>query len=162
RGLIEGETKERDLSWLDASSPSDLSNDGKTLVLTERGEGSGHTPSVYIRGTDGSPAVRLGEGLAMALSPDGRWGLTPNHQGGGKPPFAALLATGAGQTKALRNPGFEDLEWGAFLSDGKSLLYEARMPHASSRLYLQAVPDGEPRPIGPEGVTLDWWSSPVS
>ena len=31
------------------------------------------TYAVYVRNTDGSPAVRLGEGGATALSPDKKW-----------------------------------------------------------------------------------------
>ena len=36
-GLVPGQEKERDLSWLDGSVPADLSPDGKTLVFTETG-----------------------------------------------------------------------------------------------------------------------------
>ena len=31
--------------------------------------------AVYIRKTDGSPAIRLGEGNGLSLSPDGKWAL---------------------------------------------------------------------------------------
>ena len=60
--LPPGEQKERDLSWLDWSSGTDLSPDGKTVLFTESGSGGGEGYSVYLRKTDGSPAVRLGEG----------------------------------------------------------------------------------------------------
>ena len=35
-------------------------------------------------------------------------------------------------------------------------------PERAYRLYLQEIPDGEPRPFGPEDVGLFEWSSPVS
>ena len=60
-GRAPGDSEDRDLSWFDLSWPWDLSEDGKTLVFTEGGEGGGKKESVYMRGTDGSPAVRLGE-----------------------------------------------------------------------------------------------------
>ena len=161
-GMMPGESKERDLSWLDASAPSDLSPDGKTLVLTERGEGSGATYSVYLRGTDGSPAVRLGEGLAMALSPDGKWVLVMADPGVGKLKSLALLPTGSGQTRALKSPGFTDVGWAAFSPDGKKIVFSAQAPGHESRLYLQEIPEGVPQPISPEGVRLLAWSSPVS
>ncbi len=69
-GLASGESKERDLSWLDWSAPKDLSADGKTLLFTESGEAGGENYSSYLRETDGSPAVRLGDGFGFALSPD--------------------------------------------------------------------------------------------
>jgi serine/threonine protein kinase len=39
--LYAGQTKERDLSWLDYSYPADLSADGKTLLFDEEGIGGG-------------------------------------------------------------------------------------------------------------------------
>ncbi|MFY9549924.1 MAG: protein kinase, partial [Thermoanaerobaculia bacterium] len=78
-GLPPGEGKERDLSWHDWSRPVDLTPDGTTLLFDETGEGGGAAYGVYLRATDGSPAVRLGDGRGLALSPDGRWALSsPN------------------------------------------------------------------------------------
>src|SRR5262249_40280736 len=66
-----GDTEERDLSWFDGSHVAALSRDGRTLVFTDRGgpgslQDTGIAAS-YLRGTDGSAAVRLGEGTAQAL-----------------------------------------------------------------------------------------------
>jgi len=71
-GLPSGESKERTLTWLDASLPADLSRDGKTLLISELGEGGGVNQSIYLRKTDGSPATLIGEGVPRSLSPDGR------------------------------------------------------------------------------------------
>src|SRR5262249_275169 len=75
-GMAAGASKEGDLSWLDWSAPTDLSSDGKTLIFTESGEGGGESYSAYLRTTDGAPAVRLGSGIALALSADQKWVLT--------------------------------------------------------------------------------------
>jgi hypothetical protein len=64
-GLSAGQTKEQDLSWLDWSRAPILSEDGKTLVFTEEGEGGGAGYSVFLRKMDGSPPVRLGEGEGL-------------------------------------------------------------------------------------------------
>ncbi|MGB8729703.1 MAG: protein kinase, partial [Candidatus Sulfotelmatobacter sp.] len=72
-GLASGESKERDLSWFDYSYPSDISSDGKELLFTEAGEGGGPNYSVYQRKIGDTSAVRLGDGLAIAVSPDGKW-----------------------------------------------------------------------------------------
>ena len=66
--LAPGETKERDLTWLDWSLPSGISPDGGVVLFSESGEGGGAGYSVYIRKTDGSPAVRLGEGNRLRPS----------------------------------------------------------------------------------------------
>ena len=106
--LSDGAAKERDLSWLDYSYPADLSADGKTLLFDEEGIGGGVqygdvqdlTYAVYIRATDGTPAIRLGEGGATALSPDQKWVIiaTPTS-----PEQLRLLPTGAGETQSLTN-----------------------------------------------------------
>jgi len=75
-GRFPGDAVERNLSWLDGSVPAALSADGKTLLFTETRQGVGPKHAVYKRRTDGSPAVPLGAGGALALSPDGLWALS--------------------------------------------------------------------------------------
>src|ERR1039458_6212782 len=65
--LPPGETRERSLSWFDWSLISDMSADGKSIVFSETGEAVGANYSVFLRKTDGSPAIRLGEGGQAAL-----------------------------------------------------------------------------------------------
>jgi len=68
-----GDKMERDLSCLDASNLVGISDDGQTIVTTIVGESAGPMGSVYLRKTDGSPPIRVGDGKALALSPDGKW-----------------------------------------------------------------------------------------
>ena len=42
---------------------------------------AGRVDPSYLRGADGSPAVRLGDGGAHALSPDGRWAIVQTDPG---------------------------------------------------------------------------------
>ena len=153
-GSFPGENRERDLTFLDATIPADLSADGSTLLFIEKQPGWSHA-SVYKRKTDGSPAVRLGEGFAFALSPDGKWALT-------LPEFQAsrfvLLPTGAGESRDL--PNEEGLKLtrlnggGGWLPDGKSILFAAAAPDHRVRVYLQDIAGGKARPVSPEGVRL--------
>ncbi len=158
RGLGAGEKEERELSWMDGSAASDLSADGGRLLLTEDREGAGATPAVYLRGTDGSPAVRLGEGRGFAISPDGLWVLAV----AGQTPALVLLPTGAGEGRTLDRGDLRDFRWGAWLPDGRSVVFSATTANGASRIYVQAVPDGKPRAITPERFTLPPATSPVS
>ncbi len=160
-GLAPEQEKERDLSWLDSSDPAGLSADGKTLVLEETGEGSGATPSIYLRKTDGSPAVRLGEGFAIALSPDGKWVLASMPPGGGNPERLVLLPTGAGEIRVM-NDRLKDFLGGAWLPDGKRFVFSAREKGHFNRIYVQNLEGGEPQTLSPEGVILRPSTSPVS
>ena len=148
--------KERDLSWLDYSWPADLSADGKTLLFDEEGVGGGVqfgkgqelTYAIYMRGVDGSAAIRLGEGAAAALSPDQQWVIA---QTPGIPAQFRLLPTGAGEPKALTNDAINH-DTARWLPDGKQFVFAGNEPAHGVRLYLQAVSGGKPQAIAPEGV----------
>ena len=64
---------DKDLSWLGWSLSAGISDDGSTAVFSESAAAVGGRPVVLIRKLDGSPAVELGEGLPMEISPDGNW-----------------------------------------------------------------------------------------
>ncbi len=161
RGLGPGQSNEGDLSWLDRPMPADLSADGATLLLNERGEGTGGRPTIYLRGTDGSPALRVGEGRGIALSPDKRWVLAAQAAGPGKPERLALLPTGPGEPRDLPTEGLEP-GWGAFTPDGKRIVFSADRPNGKSGLYVQEISAGKPRAIGPAGLETQMLVSPVS
>jgi Tol biopolymer transport system component len=145
----QGSAEDRDLSWLDWSVPNDISSDGQTLIFTEGGEGGGADYSVYMRKIDGSPAVRLGEGFANALSPDGQWVLaTHSHE---SPVQIYLLPTGAGEPKQLTHDAMDhsDPNW---FPDGKRIIYNAGLPGHPTRVYIASFEGGEARAITPDGV----------
>ena len=154
--LQEGEAKERDLSWLDYSYPADLSVDGKIVLFDEEGVGGGVqygnskelTYAVYIRNTDGSPAIRLGEGVADALSPDQKWVIV---QSPGSPEQLRLLPTGAGETQPLTNDSINH-QWARWFPDGKRFVFSGNEPGKGVRLYTQDLSGGASKPISPEGV----------
>jgi eukaryotic-like serine/threonine-protein kinase len=163
RGMPPGASAERELSWLDASLPSDLSADGRTLLLTEQGEGAGASHAVYLRGTDGSPAVRLGEGVGFALAPDGKSVLARLEPGGGKPAELVLLPTGPGEIQRLKTGSTPVSGWGSFLPDGRSIVFSSgRWADGATRIYRLDLSGGAPRPIGPEGTSLWPYSTAVS
>lgn len=147
---------DRDLSWLDASWAEDLSADGRFLLFTESGLGGGPEGSVYLRGTDGSPAVRLGAGRAFALSPNTRWAICGSLSL--PSPYLELLPTGAGDPRRLPDHGLA--YFGArWLPDDQRMVVAARERGQPSRLYLQDLGQDRPRPLTPEGVTA-WVVSP--
>ena len=59
-------SKETDLYWHDLSGLADISRDGKAIWFAEGGDATrnGEDYVTYLRGTDGSAAVRLAPGSA--------------------------------------------------------------------------------------------------
>jgi len=147
--LAPGESAERDLSWLDFSLVKDLSADGRTLLLDETGEGGGSGYSIYLRGTDGSPAVRLGSGSATSLSKDGKWvisiPLTPPRR------HLGLLPTGTGESRPLTHDAINH-HTARWLPDGRRFVFAGNEPGHGVRLWVQEVGGGRPRPISDEGI----------
>ena len=147
-GLAPNETRERDLSWLDSVSIFDLSADGRLFIFSYFGEGSGTNYTSYLRKTDGSPAIRLGEGAATSLSPDGKWAAEVLHT----PPQIVIQPTGAGQAKTIDRGGIEEYSWATWFPDGKRILFTGREPGRAMRCYVQEIDGATPRPVTPEGV----------
>jgi Tol biopolymer transport system component/predicted Ser/Thr protein kinase len=155
-GMAPGETKERDLSWLDWSTPADLSADGKAVLFSEAGEGGGPKYAVYLRKTDGSPAVRLGDGNGSALSPDGKWAIArPNVA----PAPVQLLPTGVGEAKPIAADSLNHIR-ARWLSDGKRFVFSGNQPGHGVRLYIESLDEGKARAISPEGVSSNFVVSP--
>ena len=143
--------KSRNLSWLDWSRAPCFSDDAGTVVFTEEAEGGGPGYSVYLRKTDGSPAVRLGEGEGLALSPDGKWVLTALVRFDPAP--LVLLPTGAGEPRPLPKDSIShDALPAAFLPDGRRIVFAGHEPGHGRRTWVQDLDAGKARPITPEGV----------
>ena len=140
--------REKDLSWFDWSLIADLSDDGKSVLFTESGEAGGAGYSCYIRSTDGSPAVRLGEGNGTSISPDGKRVLAIVHPTTDQQ--LVIYPTGPGEAKPLPFPTLKvgDAVW---LEDNRRFLMIAGEPGHGDRVYLVDSEGGAPRPITPEG-----------
>ena len=147
--LAPGETKEKDLAWLDFGGVNDLSNDGKTFLYSYWGAGAGKNYSVYLGKTDGSPAIRLGDGGNAGLSPDGKWVVAVQVE----PPRLVLLPTGAGEMRVLDKSSIIQYHFAKWFPDGKRILFSGREAGHQDRCYMQQVDSGGPQPITPEGVS---------
>jgi Tol biopolymer transport system component/tRNA A-37 threonylcarbamoyl transferase component Bud32 len=151
RGLIVQAVQdkaERDFTWLDWSYPVTLSSDGKTLLFREEGEAGGPSYAVYLRKTDGSPAVRLGDGQSLALSPDGKWALSSR---GDNQSDLFLLPTGPGEPKPLAGHGIihGSATW---FPDGSRILFSGTEANHGVRLYVQDIATNKVSTISPEGT----------
>jgi DNA-binding winged helix-turn-helix (wHTH) protein/Tol biopolymer transport system component len=145
-GRFDREPGERDLSWFDWTGAEDVSADGKLILFDESGDGGGANWSVYLhRATDGS-TLRLGEGHALALAPDGRSAVTLKANDRQR---LAILPIGEGPPRYLSGGGIE-YHWARYFPDGQHLVVAGNEPGHGLRLYLQAVNGALPYPLAPE------------
>jgi len=159
-GRAAGGSRDVDLSWLDGSVATDLAPDGSRVLFNETGAGGGARGAFYLRGLDGSPAVRLGEGAAQSLSPDGSSVLI---QPPGEPTTLAIVPIGAGPTRRVPLAGISDVVEGYwFFPDGKRVLFAGRAPGQPFRLFAVDVEGGAPRAVTPEGVLNFGGETPLS
>jgi dipeptidyl aminopeptidase/acylaminoacyl peptidase len=143
--LTAGQNAPRDLSWLDYGFFRALSDDGQMILFDEEGQASA-AYTIYVRATDGSPAISIGEGYGAALSRDKKWVLDEklNQE-------IWLMPVGAGEPRRISPPGFL-CRWAGFLPDGNHVVYIAQKNGGPFRTWLQDLDGGDPRPISPPNI----------
>lgn len=146
-----GSKEDIDLSWHDWERPRAISPDGQFVLFEDASEAAGSSYSVVIRKVDGTLPVRLGEGAAGSLSPDGKWAVS----------FATsqlkqltLLPTGSGQPRIIKVTGLDDIQsgWARFSHDGRKLMVNGSRSKQSAGCYAIEVSTGEAKPVTPQGV----------
>jgi len=140
------------LSWHDWSVAKDISPDGRSILFEDSSQAAGAHYSVAIRKVEGTPPVRLGEGSAGGLSPDGKWAISILP---GTPGQIKLLPIGPGQARTISALGLESIHNGSahFVADGKHITVNANEPGKGVRCYLLDLEAGKPKPMTPEGTT---------
>ncbi|MFY9844725.1 MAG: protein kinase [Terriglobales bacterium] len=148
RGKEPDGKEEHELGWFGWSELRGISHDGRKIIFDEEGDGGGANYTVFLRDTNGSPPSRIGEGVAMAISPDGKWAITKPAKGG----QLVLVPAGAGEARQLTHDAVS-YSFVSFLPDGKGLLASGIEVGHGARDYLIDLASGDSKPITPEGVT---------
>jgi Tol biopolymer transport system component len=148
RGISPSGKQEQELGWLGWSVMRDLSRDGKKVLFEEEADGGGPNYTIFLRDTDGSPPVRIGEGIGLAISPDGKWVITKPAKGG---PLS-VVPTGAGEARQLTHDNISYIAV-RYLPDGKQLLADGIESGKGERDYLIDVNSGNAKPLTPEGFS---------
>ena len=145
-----GRVDDLDLSWLDQSVTSTLSRDGRLLGLTDASAFASADYASIVRKTDGSPAVKLGDGWVSDFTPDEQWVVTVVPS---TPPQLRLYPVGAGETRRLDFGAFEALSdahvWGP---GADSTLACGTMSGHVPRCYLRTTSTATWRPVTDDGA----------
>ena len=137
-----------ELSWHDWNVAKDISPDGQSVLFEDSSEQEpGY--AVALRKLDGSLPMRLGDGSAGGLSPDGKWAIAFT----GQPTQITLLPTGPGQPRPVESSGLESIQsgWGRFLPDGQRITVNGNEHGHGTRCYVLLLAGGTPKAVTPEG-----------
>jgi hypothetical protein len=158
-GLLKGDAKERDLSTWSDEALAGLSEDGSAFAAVEQSApGAGLEPFFYFRRASEAAPVRLGNGAAMGMSPDGRWILATAFSPQGFRGLT-LFPTGPGDPRPLPLGTIEPRpviqEFARWSADASKLLFPGAEPGRPARDFLLDLSGtGPPRPVTPEGCSL--------
>ena len=144
-----GARRERDLSWLNRPRLPQLSARGEMFAFENDGPDAGTNYATMMRRTDGSPAVVLGEGGLLALSPDTRWVVSAVPS---TPARLMLHPTGTGQSRRLDKGELQAYTDAAFFPNGTDLLVCGIESGRAARCYIRPLAGGPLRALTPEGA----------
>jgi hypothetical protein len=160
RARAKGASEEAELPAADLSFLSDLADDGRHVLGTDIGIGSGPNYRFYVQGTDGSAPVWLGDGDGQALSPDGRLALALLTRT--SPQQLVVVPTRAGEARVLEPGPVTEYRRAVWDPTGRRVVICGAEREGERRLYVQDVGGGPPRPLTPVGVELLKVGRPVS
>jgi dipeptidyl aminopeptidase/acylaminoacyl peptidase len=149
-GCAPGDTTEHSWSWLDGGIAVGVSADGNGLLFTECASGGGVGYSAYFRRFDGSLPIRIGDGVATALSLDGKWAILRSSSH----PALTLTPTGPGEPRTLPSGSIVRLADAKFFPDAQRILISGNEAGRPRRIFVQDVGGGDPRPFSEEGTTV--------
>jgi sugar lactone lactonase YvrE/tRNA A-37 threonylcarbamoyl transferase component Bud32 len=139
----------KDMSWLDYSIGPIISADGRLLAFTDQSSLADSLYSVMVRKTDGSPVVRLGEGVAHEISPDNRWVIGELSTA---PLQFMLYPTGAGESRRLTWAGLETVNSVDFFPDGGSFFVCGNERARAARCYQSPLDGSSLEPVTPDSI----------
>ncbi len=147
--------------------PHDISPDGRAILLNQFGGGAAAAGSIYIRPTDGSPAVKLGEGFATMFSSDGRFVIgSPSGESiraaTVRQNRVVLTPTGAGSPRTIEIPELEMLRSAWLFPDGKRMLILGKRAGELPRFFVADIEAPKLRPVTPPGYDGFFGNRPIS
>ena len=148
RARVPRQSAERELAWLSSSGVTGMSSDGEWLLLVDVGVSGGENYGVVLRKTDGTEAVRLGEGYSQRLSPDGKWASAIIAT----PPQLVAHPTGAGEAIHIDGGTVERYQSAEWFPDSTRMLVCGAERSRPPRCFEQDLEGSPATPVTPEGV----------
>jgi hypothetical protein len=142
----------QDRTWRDGGRLAGFSPSRHLLLQFSAGSGSGGpSGSAYVWQPGAPQPVRIAEGSAVGLSPDGSKALVVPYK---LPLTVSIVPTGAGQPQPLDLGSIESVAWAGWLPDGRIVISFARQG-GKPVAHVLSLDGRNPVPLLPEGATLE-------
>jgi hypothetical protein len=154
------------LEWLDAdvnSAPRDVPaagfsllngvSDNRVVAISTWGSAGGPRGAIHVWRPGATQAVRVAEGLAKAIAPDGLTVLVETNAAVAGRRQLSLVPTGPGQSRVLDVGPIERINEAAFHPDGR-LILDITRPGTAPAVVGLSVTGGEPPTVIPDGLRL--------
>jgi dipeptidyl aminopeptidase/acylaminoacyl peptidase len=144
-----GEASERVQSSSGAACPVALTADGRGTLFTDESVFAGNNYSVGFQADPDAPPVRLGEGNAEDLSPDGTTVIAavPSN-----PPRLMLYPIGPGSVRDISIEGFASYKDAGFVPGTGQVFVCGSEAGKGQRCYVRDLGSGEVRAVTPDGT----------
>lgn len=133
----------RDFTWMDWAYAQRFTQDGKQLMFGDQNAGKMY--GTFLRNVNGTPAVKLGDGDPLDISPDGKLAMSRLPIA---PDQLELLPTGTGEGHQLTHEKI-DFQNGRWMDNTRFIALGNEAGHAP-RWYLVDL-EGHVKPISAEG-----------
>jgi eukaryotic-like serine/threonine-protein kinase len=142
------EKTEHSLSWFDWATGLTMSADGRLVAFTESGEGAGEKYGIFVRPTNGGPAVRVADGGGGIISPDGKRVVYADDDGR----KVNVVPIGAGSSRRI-DVTFAFVSDAGWFPDSERLILVGTERGHKPRSYQIDIASGKISPLTPEGTT---------
>jgi serine/threonine protein kinase/Tol biopolymer transport system component len=140
----------KDRSWRDMGRVGGLASDD-TVMINGLGYSGGPEGSVYIWKPDGAQAVKIADGVGLAISPDAGKVLILVK----KPqPKVTIVPTGAGKSQQLNLGTVSEVTWGSWLPDGRILIQAKEVNDNDSRIFVLTADGDDLKPLLPADISI--------
>ena len=145
----------RDISVLGHGAHAVFSWDAKTVAFTESGSGTPLDYLVYSQRAGDRAAVEIGEGSALAITPDGRYvvAMIPSQR-----TKIRLLPTGAGEVRTFDVAPVEvDYDFVSWMPGGKEFVFLGHEGPKAPHAYVASIEGGPVRPLTKD-LSAHFWN----
>ncbi len=140
----------KDRSWRELGSLAGISSND-TLLINQIDSSGGPSGSAYIWKPDDTQAVKIADGIGLALTPNADKAIILVE----KPePTVSIVPTGAGRSQKLDLGPVVQVLWGSWLPDGRIVIQARKTASDAPQILVLSATGENPTPLFPADISI--------